>query len=229
MNHRLQTIISVITLTLITSAAQLHAGETLTLFDGKTLKGWTGNPDLWTVEDGVIVGSTMKNKTGKNTFLILEDIEAADFTLTYEAKLEGGNNSGVQYRSKVKDAATWSVIGYQADMHPKPQFVGMLYGEGLGRGIIAKRGDKTVIDEETGKSKVLETKKDLTPIDLTKWQTYTITATGNHLVHKVNGEVTVDLKDTHKDNLSSGVIALQVHAGKPMKVSFRNIQLTHKK
>ena len=203
--------------------------EEINLFDGKSLKGWTGNPAHWSVQDGVIVGSTMETKTPKNTFLILEDVEVKDFTLTLEAKLEGSNNSGVQYRSEVKDPATWSVKGYQCDMHPNPPFVGMLYGEGIGRGIIAKRGQKVKINPDTGKPEVLEENKDLEKIDLSQWQKYTITAKGNHLIHKVNDEVTLDMKDEHKDKLMSGVIAFQVHAGKPMKVSFRNIKLTHHK
>jgi hypothetical protein len=211
----------------LVAASSLQAGEAINLFDGNSLKGWTGNPSIWSVADGVIVGSTMETKTPKNTFLILEDVEVEDFTLTFEAKLEGANNSGVQYRSKVKDAATWSVIGYQADMHPNPPFVGMLYGEGLGRGIIAKRGQKVVIDEASGKPKVTGETTAPEKLDLSEWHSYTITAKGNHLVHKVDGKVTVDITDNHKDKLMKGVIALQVHAGKPMKVSFRNLKLTH--
>lgn len=222
--------------TLILSAAMalligisLQAQEATDLFDGKTLNGWTGNPALWSVQDGVIVGSTMETKTPKNTFLILENVEVADFTLTLETKLEGGNNSGVQYRSTVKDPATWSVIGYQADMHPNPPFVGMLYGEGLGRGIIAKRGQKVVIDEASGKPTVTGETTAPEKLDLSQWHSYTITAKGNHLVHMVDGKVTVDITDNHKKKLMKGVIALQVHAGKPMKVSFRNLRLTHHK
>lgn len=214
---------------LIVSISSLQADESVSLFDGESLKGWTGNPDIWSVKDGVIVGSTMENKTPKNTFLILENVKVENFTLTFEAKLEGQNNSGVQYRSKVKDAATWSVIGYQADMHPNPPFVGMLYGEGLGRGIIAKRGQKVVIDEASGKPKVTGETTAPEKLDLSEWHSYSITAKGNHLVHKVDGKVTVDITDNHKNKLMKGVIALQVHAGKPMTVSFRNLTLMHHK
>jgi hypothetical protein len=216
-------------LALFIGFSHVQAGDAINLFDGKTLTGWTGNPDLWSVQDGVIAGSTMETKTPKNSFLILDKVEVTDFTLTLEAKLEGQNNSGVQYRSKVKDAATWSVIGYQADMHPNPAFIGMLYGEGLGRGIIAKRGQKVVIDEASGKPKVTGETTAPEKLDLSEWHSYTITAKGNNLVHKVDGKVTVDITDNHKNKLMSGIIALQVHAGKPMKASFRNLKLVHLK
>jgi hypothetical protein len=168
----------------------------------------------------------MANKTKANTFLILQDVEVADFVLSLEAKLEGSNNSGVQYRSTVKDPATWRVIGYQADMHPNPPYVGMLYGEGIGRGIMAKRGEKVEFDAG-GKKTVTGKTTDPKKLDLTQWHTYTITARGNRLIHQVDGEVTVDITDNHKDAAKKGVIALQVHAGGPMKVSFRNLRLKH--
>src|SRR5439155_8216038 len=42
-----------------------------TIFDGKTLDGWDGNPDFWRVEDGAITGETTKDKPTKgNTFII---------------------------------------------------------------------------------------------------------------------------------------------------------------
>ena len=42
------------------------------IFDGETLEGWTGNPDLWSVEDGAITGTTTKEAPLKfNQFLSL--------------------------------------------------------------------------------------------------------------------------------------------------------------
>jgi len=51
--------------------------------------------------------------------------------------VDGENNSGVQYRSKRKKPKAWGVVGYQMDIHSKPEYTAMLYGEGTGRGIIA--------------------------------------------------------------------------------------------
>ena len=62
--------------------------------------------------------------------------------------VKGNNNSGIQYRSKVLNEKTWSVGGYQMDMHPAPNYLGMMYEE-RGRGIIAQRGQNVVIDSSS--------------------------------------------------------------------------------
>ena len=72
----------------------------VSLFDGASLKGWDGNPKFWRVEDGAIVGeSTPANPSGNN-YLVYRDLEAKDFTLKFEIKIEGDGGSGIQYRSK---------------------------------------------------------------------------------------------------------------------------------
>lgn len=76
-----------------------HSGFTQ-IFDGKTLNGWDGSPDLWSVENGEIVGLSCPDKPAGTTFLIYKGSEPADFELKMELKLElGSGNSGVQYRS----------------------------------------------------------------------------------------------------------------------------------
>ena len=201
------------------------AGEPQKLFNGKDLSGWSGNPDLWKVEGGVIVGSTVGKKIKGNTFLVWEGGEVEDFELTVEVKVEGSNNSGVQYRSSLKDPKTWRVIGYQADIHPSPNYVGMLYGEGLGRGIIAQRGTKVTVDAESGKPKVTGKAGEATPVNIAEWHEYKVVAKGNVLRHYVDGELATEITDNHKKQLKSGIIALQLHAGAPMTASFRNIVL----
>ena len=61
----------------------------VSLFDGKSLKGWDGNPKFWRVEDGAIVGeSTPANPSG-NSYIVYRDLVAKDFTLKFEIKIEG--------------------------------------------------------------------------------------------------------------------------------------------
>ena len=81
------------------------------LFNGKDLTGWSGDPRLWKVENGTVVGETNNTdkKTAANTFLIWQGGEPGDFELEYQCRVTG-NNSGVQYRSKVVDAAKDRVI-----------------------------------------------------------------------------------------------------------------------
>ena len=86
------------------------------IFNGKNLDGWEGNPEVWSVEDGSIVGRTKaESPIANNTFLIWKGGELDDFRLELDYKIDGGN-SGVQYRSKVLDPGKWIVGGYQADI-----------------------------------------------------------------------------------------------------------------
>lgn len=195
------------------------------LFNGKDLTGWSGDPTLWSVEDGCITGKTNGPDHLKyNKFLIWEG-SAADFEFRCEFRLEGENNSGVQYRSvHDKERGEFVCVGYQADIHANPPFTGMLYDE-KGRGIIAKRGEKVVVTAD-GKKQVTKLEGEVKPVDLTEWHELTIVARGNHLVHKIDGVVTVDVTDNQKAEAETeGVIAFQVHRGKAMKAQFRNVRL----
>jgi hypothetical protein len=197
------------------------------LFNGKDLTGWDGNPDVWSVEDGAIVGRTTDDKPiEENTFLIWKDGKVGDFRLTFEYRIEGGN-SGVQYRSKVLDPAEWIVGGYQADIDSQPVYTGIMYDE-KGRGILAKRGERVRITRE-GKSEAEsigdadELQKSVKTGD---WNKYVVEAVGPRMRHTINGKlmsVTVD-RDAEKA-VKEGVLALQVHKGPPMTVRFRNIRL----
>ncbi len=203
----------------------LQAGEKQSLFNGRDLDGWTGNSELWSVRDGQIVGTTIGHKLEANTFLIYQGGEFDDFRLTFKVRVEGENNSGVQYRSKVIDAKTWRVAGYQADIHSKPEYSGMLYSEATGRGIIAERGEKVIAGTELVKTELAGQTYPVPPIDITKWHEHTITAQGNHLVHKIDGKVTVDIIDNHEEKCDRGIFALQVHQGQPMTVFFKDISV----
>lgn len=203
------------------------------LFDGKSLKGWDGNPKFWSVQEGAIVGQTTdKNPTKGNTFLIWKGGKMSDFELTMEYKIEAGN-SGIQYRSFIKPGNHdgWRISGYQADLEAGDKFSGICYGEGF-RGILSMRGEKTVltIDEKR------KLKKDVTKfgdsaeigkaVKKGKWNQYRITAKGFHFHQYINGVKTTELIDNdEKSRRKDGLLALQLHAGKPMKVLFRNIVL----
>src|ERR1700748_811603 len=84
-----------------------------TIFDGKSLDKWDGNPDFWRVEDGTITGQTTAEKRTKgNTFIIWRGGELGDFELKAEYKIVGGN-SGIQYRSFEVPDNKWVIGGYQ--------------------------------------------------------------------------------------------------------------------
>ena len=200
--------------------------EFKSLFNGKDLTGWAGDPELWSVEDGCITGKTKGPDHLKyNKFLILEDTEVSDFEFRCEFRLEGKNNSGVQYRSRHdKDRGDWVVVGYQADIHANPQYTGMLYDE-KGRGILCRRGEKVVIGED-GKKKLSKLDVAVEKVDLTEWHELAIVARGNHVQHLLDGEVVADITDNQESERElKGIIALQVHRGPAMTAQFRNLRL----
>ncbi|MCA8996913.1 MAG: DUF1080 domain-containing protein, partial [Planctomycetaceae bacterium] len=196
------------------------------LFNGKDLTGWDGNPELWTVEEGVITGKTKgPDHLPYNQFLTWTGGEVKDFELRLEFRLEGNNNSGVQYRAQHReDVGKWAIKGYQADIHPAPNYSGMLYDEG-GRGILAQRGQKVTIGAD-GKKTVEKLDVSTDAIDMTQWHEMTVICKGNHLHHLIDGVTTVEIIDNQESEREmSGLIAFQVHRGPAMKAQFRNVRL----
>src|ERR1051325_7055909 len=119
MNYKLLiTLLTAVTLMGTARSAVMEAGFT-SLFNGKDLTGWTGDPRLWSVKDGAITGQTTTENPAKgNTFLIWTNGSVSDFELRCSFRLtaendQGFSNSGIQYRSKVLDPAHWVVGGYQ--------------------------------------------------------------------------------------------------------------------
>ncbi len=196
------------------------------LFDGKTLDGWEGKPQFWSVRDGALTGqTTAENPTKGNTFIIWRGGKVADFELRLKFRMEGGN-SGIQYRSTEMD--NFVVGGYQADFDSGNNYTGILYEE-RGRGILVPRCKKLVVRQDGSKEVVGSTcdEKDLVAsLKKGDWNEYVVIAQGNHLIQKINGFTTVDVTDKQQEkSRAEGILALQLHAGPPMLVQFKDIQL----
>jgi putative membrane-bound dehydrogenase-like protein len=167
------------------------------LFNGKDLSGWSGNGELWTVENGEIVGKTQGLQ--KNEFLV-SDLAAGDFKLTLEIKLvDNKGNSGIQFRSVARDGG--SVEGYQADV-----------GEGWWGKLYEEHG-RALLWDKSGEPHV----------KVGQWNTYTIEAVGSKISTTINGKQCVDLDDP--DGRRRGIFALQLHSGGATEVRFRNLKL----
>ena len=200
------------------------------IFNGDDLDGWDGNSKFWRVEEGAITGQTTpENPTSGNTFIIWRHGELDDFELKLQYRIIGGN-SGIQYRSFENEEkwGKWVVGGYQGDFEAGDRFSGILYDE-KSRGILGDRGQKTVVGDN-GKPTVVGSVGDSaelqSKIKKEDWNDYHITARGYHFQHRINGALTVDVTDEHMQRrLRSGILALQLHQGPPMKVQFRNIRL----
>ncbi len=205
----------------------LQGGEVTTLFDGKSLDGWRGRDDLWSTEDGAILGQTSDEKPiEQNTFLILDQEVKGDFELTLQFKIDGGN-SGIQYHSRVVDEKEFVVAGYQADIDAANHYAGILYEE-KGRGILALRGQEVTINNEGEKMETTfadaaELGKGIHP---GQWNDYRIVVRGHQLEHFINGAQMVKVIDNQSEkSRDSGVIALQLHKGPAMAVRFQKITL----
>ena len=177
------------------------------LFNGRDLKGWEGDPALWSVKDGVLVGTSDGHPVKVNTFLIYSK-PFASFILKAEVRLRN-HNSGIQFRSTQLPGEGWRVSGYQADFSEAGERSawGNLYEE-RGRGVmdVPDRG------WQTGKQVYRKG----------EWNSIEIHADGPRIRLKLNGTETIDTKD---DQASSGIVAIQLHAGEPMRVEVRNLKL----
>jgi hypothetical protein len=213
------------------------------LFDGKMLGKWEGDPKFWRVEQGAIVGETTADKQpadNKNTFLIYRGGEFANFELRFRYKVEGFN-SGMQYRSV--DRGQFHVDGLQADFearwHPDPagprdRFSGMFFEEN-GRMFMAQRGEAVIVrnNPQDAKKPMIEKIASLGDADeLEKairrddWNDYTIIADGHAFTHIINGRVLSLAIDEDEGNFrKSGILALQLHSGRPMKIEVQQVRI----
>lgn len=208
------------------------------LFNGHDLSGWEGDPALWSVQDGVIVGQRVKAERADkgNTFLIWKGGVLRNFELRASLRLLSENsagwaNSGIQYRSRVVDPAHWVVRGYQADIDTSGRYVGQIYEEGY-RGFLALPGQRVRITDGGAKPhlEVIGATADPAAIrasyHLGGWNEYIIIAEGHHLRQYFNGLLSAEAVDLDAPHAAeAGVLALQLHAGLPMRVEFRDIRL----
>lgn len=226
------TAVAALTVLVLASSAMAQKAERgfTSLFNGKDLTGWAGRTNHWSVQDGCITGITTKeNPAQGNNFLIArngdKNLIVGDFELRLSFKFTGTwGNSGIQYRSK--DMGNYVVHGYQADMEAGPTYTGILYEEG-GRGILATCGQKVVIKDKpevvgtVGDEK--ELKANIHPLE---WNNYVIIVKGNHLQHFVNGKKIIDVVDEDSvKGAKEGILALQIHAGQPMEIQFKDIRI----
>ena len=196
----------------------------VSMFNGKDLTGWEGKPGGWWIEDGAITGQSTKEKPCKKAhYLMWRGGKPADFELRLSYRLVGGN-SGIQLRSR--EIPNWDTRGYQADMEAGPQWSGCLFEHA--RGGIAMRGTKVEIDEKGKKqiTRFAESTELQKKIKADDWNEYRIVARGPKITLTINGQLMAEAIDRQEGQAAaSGVIALQMHPGPPMKVQFKNLRI----
>jgi hypothetical protein len=216
----------ILLLTMITTSS--GQDQWISLFDGKTLEGWSihSGHATYRVEDGAIVGQAVKNSP--NSFLCT-DREFSDFILEFEVLLEDDElNSGVQFRSQIAPHELVFVFRndkgqYQSNTIPADRVYGyqVEISAGGGSGGVYDEARRAMMpwwpEEGSKESKVFKNKE---------WNAYRVECKGDAVKTIVNGVVVCDFRDALSDR---GIIGLQVHdVGNnptPFQVRWRNIRL----
>ena len=242
-----------LTITILFSGCKIvHSQQKLekgfkTIFDGKTLNGWSGDTKYWRVEDGNLVGEiTPETLLKTNFFITWEGGEPADFELKGEFNITEKGNSGINYRSVKLPDVPFAMRGYQADIDGINRYTGQNYEE-RGRTTLAYRGQITTIAPQPNSMTFEEVRAKVqnnawTDLKVTgslgisdslklkiksqDWNTFHLVVKGNHLQHYINGILMSDVTDNDLINgKSKGFIGVQVHVGPPMKVQYRNLRI----
>ena len=184
-----------------------EAGKAVPLFDGKTFEGWEGPLEAFRIEDGAVVGGSLKKRIPRNEFLSTKK-EYRDFELRLKAKLLGkGANGGIQIRSRRVPNGN-EMSGYQADM--AAGMWGNLYDE-------SRRNKNLAVPNREELVKVLH------PED---WNEYVIRCVGKRIQLWINGYQTVDYTETDDKLEQAGVIGLQIHGGGPSETWYKDLMIT---
>lgn len=217
--------------------AAVPAGFT-SLFDGKTLNGWSGDPTVWSVRDGAITGHSDKD-IPYNTYLILNKPHATpNYEIRYKYRfLSQEGNSGLQFRSG-QVAGNHILAGLQANivaLGGSPARFAMLYDE-LDRQELVLTGQKATIERAQasngGTGRIVRTVHELVNAaeDIQKgtrprgeWNEVVLIVYGNRYVHAVNGLLAFDAVDEDPLAPKDGLIGWQFHKGPPTTIQFKDI------
>jgi hypothetical protein len=217
------------------------------LFDGKSLKGWDGDPTYWRVENGNLVGEiTPATLLKTNSFIIWRGGEPGDFELKGEFNITQEGNSGINYRSEPVADVPFALRGYQADIDGKNRYTGQNYEERR-RTTLAYRGQKTTIRPYDGSNTPEAVRANVknnawtgltvtgslgssdslkTLLKSEDWNAFRLVVKGNRMQHYINDVLMSEVIDDDTVNgKKKGLIGVQVHVGPPMKVQYRNLML----
>jgi len=197
------------------------------IFDGKSLRGWSGDADFWSVKDGALVGVT-DGSLKRDRFLSWKHSTVRNFDLRVKVKVSAGGSSGIQYRGTSRpELGLDAVTGYQCEIvADASKDNGMLY-ELQGRRVLAHAGERVVVDA-SGQSWLVG-EMPVKKFAAGQWHDYRIAVRGNHHQHWIGGHLAVDLIDLDQSGRAAeGVLALQLPATAPaMKIHFKDFKIKH--
>jgi hypothetical protein len=220
-----------------------HEGWT-SIFDGRTLEGWSGNPEVWRVEDGAITAESTATRRVGSTHVIWEGGELSDFELKVEVRLDGDIHSGIAYRSVVAPARPqaaggrgpqlavpadprWTLNGPGFDFDADREMAANVEDRGTPRREVAWRGGivRALPDQ---RPRVVGTIGDPEALKGAirpgEWNQVHIIAAGRQLTHIVNGQLmTVLIDDDPRYFRPAGKIGFQIEQWGAGRVHFRNV------
>jgi hypothetical protein len=200
------------------------------IFDGRSLDGWLGQDmSFWSVEDGAITGTISARHTPPmNQYLVWQREMVDDFELKLDFRLTGSTtrdtNGGFQFRSR--RLPNGDVAGYQVDNNFGQPWKVRLYDE-FGRHDLALQGERCTFDA-LGARRVepLALAPGAADFRLEAWHEYHLTARGRHLSLAINGNLVAQCTDDDPEQFEpTGVLAMQLHTGPPMKAQFRHLRI----
>jgi type 1 glutamine amidotransferase len=200
----------------------------VSIFNGRDLTGWRGDTNYWSVRDGCITGVTPQGGIKENNFLIWTNGEPAEFDLKCLYKLQDGN-SGIYFHAKERPPGSKAeaLVGVQADMSADHVWTGVVM-EYLLREKLAERGRKVLYTDKSERKdagSVGDPKELLKFVHDSDWNDYHVIVRSNLIVLRINDVVMSEVRDHDPRRALSGLLAVQVHTGPPMKVQFRDFRL----
>lgn len=189
------------------AAAAMKTRGITRLFNGTSFDGWEGNLDWFRIKDGAVIAGSLEKNIPHNEFLCTTR-EYGDFELRLKLRTSSADtNGGIQIRSR-RVPGTTEMFGYQADagMH----YWGGLYDEGNRKRFLVKAPDSETLS---------------TLVRHGDWNDYRIRCEGARVRIWLNGRLTTDFTETDATVPRTGLIALQIHSGKPREVSYKDIEI----
>lgn len=201
----------------------------VSIFDGESLDGWTGDPVYWRVENGIMIGEiTPETIVKENTFIIYNEPIDGDFELKVDFRVSHGGNSGINYRSERIEGKPFALKGYQLDIDGKNQWSGQNYEE-KGRTFLALRGQISRVENDE-KPNVIGNTGDrdqlASYINSDDWNECHLIVRGNVMIHMINKRImSMVIDDDTENRKTGGLLGVQVHVGPPMTIEYKDFRV----
>jgi hypothetical protein len=181
---------------------------TKSLFDGKTLTGWRGNLDWWSVRDGALAGKF--NAKVPTNFLYTND-SYSDFRLTLSSKMmESDNHAGVCFWGEIvaQGDNKWYTHGPLV-IFPNPSMWD--YYEGKGLRVFRTTNVRAAAEKAAAQH---------------EWVRVEILAQGNRVRTAFNGVQVMEWREPDPNRVKVGPVGIQLHAWTgPQEVLYKDIPI----